>query len=105
MYSMFLNDDETYSDIGGCHIVYVPDDFDGEVDYAVRDVLRERADDTEGIKVLTKFSEYGLFTDEEIDLIKEGLNYCEENGAPSMGWRGGTKKIEAVIESIESKLI
>lgn len=45
-----------------------------------------------------------LLTDDERELIEEGLNYLEENGAPSMGWRGGTKKMETAVESITTKL-
>jgi len=46
-------------------------------------------------------------TETERDLIREGLNYLEENGAPGMpdgAWRPFTKKMESALESIMRKL-
>ena len=45
-----------------------------------------------------------LLTHLEKDMIEEGLNYLEENGAPGMSMRGGTQRMETLIESIARKL-
>jgi hypothetical protein len=40
----------------------------------------------------------------ERELITEGLHYLEENGAPGMSWRGGTRRMESAVEGIARKL-
>lgn len=45
-----------------------------------------------------------MFTERELELIEEGLNYCEEHGAPAMSMRPHTKRMQDLIESIIVKL-
>jgi hypothetical protein len=54
---MVLNDGETFTDLAGCRIVNLPDDFDGEPDGAIKAACEgDDTAETEGVSVLYTFN-------------------------------------------------
>lgn len=58
---MVLEDGETYSGIGGCHIIEVPDDLDpDDLEIQLDAFMRSEQDATEAFQILFGFTSDGV---------------------------------------------